>query len=33
MENFADADYAHAKKVWKDFKIKNLGDYHDVSSK
>ena len=33
MENFADADYAHAKKVCKDFKIKNLGDYHDVSSK
>ena len=24
------ADYAHAKRVWKDFKIRNLGDYHDL---
>ena len=29
MENVADADYAHAKKVCKGFGIKNLGDYHD----
>ena len=24
-----EADYAHAKRVSKDLKIKNLGDYHD----
>ena len=29
MEDITDADYNHAEKVWKDFKIKNLGDYHD----
>ena len=23
-------DYAHAKKLWRFFKIKDLGDYHDV---
>ena len=25
-----DADYAHAKRVCKDFEIKNLGEYHDL---
>ena len=30
MEDIADADYAHAKRVSKDFKIKNLGEYHDL---
>ena len=25
-----DEDYAHAQKVWKVFKIKNLGEYHDL---
>ena len=25
MEDIADADYAHAKRVCKDFEIKNLG--------
>ena len=29
MEDNTDADYAHAKKVCKDFEIKILGDYHD----
>ena len=23
-------DYEHAKRVWKDIKLKNLGDYHDL---
>ena len=23
-------NYAHAQKVWKVFKIKNLGEYHDL---
>ena len=22
--------YAHTKRVWKDFEIKNLGEYHDL---
>ena len=30
MEDIADADYAHAKRVCKDFEIKNLGEYHDL---
>ena len=30
MENITDADYAHAKRVCKDFEIKNLGEYHDL---
>ena len=30
MEDIADADYMHAKKVCKDFKIKNLGEYCDL---
>ena len=29
MEETTDADYAHAKRVCKDFEIKNLGEYHD----
>ena len=28
MEDVTDADYAHAKRVCKDFEIKNLGEYH-----
>ena len=27
MENVTDADYKHAKRVFKDFQIKNLGAY------
>ena len=30
MEGITDADYVHAKKVCKDFKIRNLGDFHDM---
>ena len=30
MEDNTDADYAHAKRVCKDFEIKNSGKYHDL---
>ena len=30
MEDITDADYAHAKRVCKDFEIKNLGEYYDL---
>ena len=30
MEDITDADYAHAKRVCKDFEIKNLGEYHEL---
>ena len=30
MEYITDADYAHAKRVCKDFEIKNLEEYHDL---
>ena len=30
MENITDTDYTHAKTVFKDFEIKNLGEYHDL---
>ena len=30
MEDIADADYMHAKRVCKDLEIKNLGEYHDL---
>ena len=29
MEDIADADYVHAKRVCKDFEIKDFGKYHD----
>ena len=29
MEGITDADFANAKRVCKDFEIKNLGEYHD----
>ena len=30
MEDITDADYVHAKRVCKNFEIKNLGEYHDL---
>ena len=30
MEHITDVDYAHAKRVCKDFEIKNLGEYHNL---
>ena len=30
MEGITSADYRYAKRVYKEFKIKNLGDYHDL---
>ena len=30
LEDITDADYVHAKRVCKDFEIKNLGEYHDL---
>ena len=30
MDDITDADYAHTKRVCKDFEIKNLGEYHDL---
>ena len=29
MEDITNADYAHAKRVLKDFEIASLGEYHD----
>ena len=29
-KQITDLDYKHAKKVWKKFKIKNMGEYHDL---
>ena len=28
MESITDVDYVHAKRLCKDFEIKNLGEYH-----
>ena len=30
VEDIADADYAHAKRVCEDFEIKHLGEYYDL---
>ena len=30
MEDVKDAIYIHAKRIWKYFEIKNLGEYHDL---
>ena len=30
IECITDEDYEHAERVWKDFKLKNLDDYHDL---
>ena len=28
MEYITDADYVHAKRIWKNFQTKNVGAYH-----
>ena len=30
MEDITDVDYRHANKVFKEFRLKNLGEYHDL---
>ena len=30
MENITDADYRHAKKVFRDLRNQSIGDYHDL---
>ena len=30
MENIDDTDYRHGNNVFKKFKLKNLGEYHDL---
>ena len=30
MENIDDIDYRHGNNVFKEFKLKNLGEYHDL---
>ena len=30
LENISDEDYPHAQKIWDEFKIKHLGEYHDL---
>ena len=30
MENITDADQTHGRRVFKDFKTKNLEEYHDM---
>ena len=30
MSSISSDDYQHAQRVWKEFRIHNLGDYHDL---
>ena len=30
LEDITDKDYTHAQKVFEEFNLKNLGDYHDL---
>ena len=30
IEDITDTDYRHANKVFKEFKLKSLGEYHDL---
>ena len=30
MTNISEDDYQHAQQLWKEFKVRNLGDYHDL---
>ena len=29
-EHITDEDYVHAQKVWKEFNLKNVSEYHDL---
>ena len=33
LEDITDEDYAHGQKIWKEFEIKNIGEYHDLHVK
>ena len=30
LEDFSDKDYLHAQNIWKKFRIRNIGDYHNL---
>ena len=30
LSEISESDYNHAQRVWKEFEMKNLGDYHDL---
>ena len=30
MSSISNDDYQHAQRLWKEFRIHNLGDYHDL---
>ena len=30
MSKISEDDYQHAQRVWKEFRIHNLGDYHNL---
>ena len=30
LENITKKDYIHSQKVWNEFRIKDIGDYHDL---
>ena len=30
LEDISNKDYLHAQKVWEEFEIRNLGEYHDL---
>ena len=30
MENIIDADYKHARRIWENFEIQNLGEHYDL---
>ena len=32
MSDVSEYDYEHAQKIWKEFWLKNLGEYHDLSA-
>ena len=30
MSKISDSDYKHAQRVWEEFGVRNIGDYHDL---